>query len=267
MSSERLACLSAEVDPGRPTPAGVYDFLLGGTDHRPADRELTGRVLAARPDLPRLARANRDFLRRAVPFLVERRVCQFLDLGSGLPTAGNVHELVFEAQPAARVVYVDVDPAAVAHGRALLRGDPRVAVIEGDLRRPRDVLDVPVADGLLDLTEPVAVLLVSVLQFVADTDDPWAVLARLRETVPSGSHLVLAHPVVTGRSGPDDALAAIYRLSGTPVALRDLDAIVRFFDGWQVVEPGVVPVGGWRPDDPGDEPDEPSFYAGVAVKA
>jgi hypothetical protein len=264
---ERPAWVPADVDPGRPTSARLYDYLLGGTHHLPADRALAERALAARPDLARLARANRDFLRRAAHFLTGRRVRQFLDLGSGLPTAGNVHEVVFEVQPGARVVYVDLDPAAVAHGRALLAGDARVAVVQGDLRRPREVLDVPVADGLINLAEPVAVLLVSVLQFIADTDDPWAVLARLRETVPTGSHLVVVHPVVTGRSGPDDALAHVYRLAGTQVALRDLDAIVRFFDGWQVVEPGVVPVGEWRPAGPADEPDEPSFYAGVAVKA
>jgi S-adenosyl methyltransferase len=260
----------AEVDPGRPTAARMYDYLLGGSHNLPADRELVERALAARPDLAVLARANRAFLRRAARFLVGRGVRQFLDLGSGIPTEGNVHEIVLEASPRSRVVYVDVDPVAVAHGRALLAGERRVAVVEGDLRRPREVLDTPVADGLLDLSEPVAVLLVSVLQFVADTDDPWTVLSRLRETVPSGSHLALVHPVLTGRSGPDDALLEVYRRAGTPVVLRDVEAVRRFFDGWQLVEPGLVPVPDWRPEsaaDPAEPAPDPAFYAGVAVKA
>ena len=200
-----------EVDPGRPAAARMYDYLLGGSHNLPADRHLVERALAARPDLAALARANRAFLRRAVRFVAGRGLRQFLDLGSGIPTEGNVHEILREAAPRSRVVYVDVDPVAVAHARVLLAGERRVAVVEGDLRRPREVLDGPVGEGLLDLSEPVAVLLVSVLQFVTDTDDPWAVLSRLRETVPSGSHLVLAHPVLTGRSAPDDALLEVYR--------------------------------------------------------
>ncbi len=263
-----------DVDPGRPAAARMYDYLLGGSHNLPADRDLVERALAARPDLAALARANRAFLRRAVRFVAGRGLRQFLDLGSGIPTEGNVHEILREAAPRSRVVYVDVDPVAVAHARVLLAGERRVAVVEGDLRRPREVLDGPVGEGLLDLSEPVAVLLVSVLQFVTDTDDPWAVLSRLRETVPSGSHLVLAHPVLTGRSAPDDALLEVYRRAGMPVALRDVDAVRRFFDGWQLVEPGLVLVADWRPEpaevpgaEPADAVPDPAFYAGVAVKA
>lgn len=265
-NSARPPWVPEEVDPRCPTAARVYDYLLGGSHNLPSDRELVERALAARPDLAALARANRAFLRRAVRFIAGRGVRQFLDLGSGIPTEGNVHEILFEASPRSRVVYVDLDPAAVAHARTLLAGERRVGVVEGDLRRPREVLDVPVAEGLLDLSEPVAVLLVSVLQFLADTDDPWAVLSRLRETVPSGSHLALVHPVLTGRSGPDDALVEVYRRAGTSVALRDVEAVRRFFDGWQLVEPGLVPVPDWRPE-PGDTATDEAFYAGVAVKA
>jgi hypothetical protein len=263
---ERPAWVPAGVDPARPLSARLYDYLLGGSHHLPADRELAERLLAARPDLAARARSNRAFLRRAVRFLAGRGIRQFLDLGSGLPTAGNVHEIAQAVEPRSRVLYVDIDPVAVAHARALLGNRRRVRVVEGDLRRPREVLGDPAGDGLLDLAEPVAVLLVSVLQFVADTDDPWTVLARLRETVPSGSHLVISHPVLTGRSLPDDVLTETYRLTGTPVALRDVDAVTRFFDGWQLVEPGVVPVPRWRPEPGTVEPDV-SFYAGVAVKA
>ena len=192
--------LTASIDVERPSQARIYDYLLGGSLNFAADREAARQLIAMVPDVPLVAQANRAFLRRGVDFLARAGVRQFLDIGSGIPTRGNVHEIARQVAPDARVVYVDIDPVAVTHSRQILAGDDRTTAIQEDARHPEHILDHPDVHRLLDLTRPVAVLLVSVLHFIADSDDPAGILARLRKAVAPGSYLVLSH--VTSASRP-----------------------------------------------------------------
>ncbi|NRQ39193.1 hypothetical protein HII36_46340 [Nonomuraea sp. NN258] len=245
----------------------MYDYMLGGKDNYAVDRQAIDQLTAHIPAAVPLARANRAFLQRAVRHLADAGVRQFLDLGSGLPTQGNVHEIAREACPDAKVVYVDHDPVVAAHARALLEEEGRVAFVEADLLRPADVLAE--VDGFLDLDEPVAVLLVSILHFVQE--DPGPMVKVLREAVAPGSHLVLTH-AVSGLTGDDREEAAkdVYRGSSTGGATgRTLTEITAFFGDFEPVEPGLVPVGQWRPDTPvlvGDGSLPDYLYAGAARK-
>jgi len=256
------------IDVTTPNVARMYDFYLGGKDNYAVDREAAEQVLRVAPQAPALARANRAFLGRAVRFLVrEAGVRQFLDLGAGLPTQGNVHEVAREADPASRCVYVDNDPVVLTHGRALLTGVGGVAVVDGDLRRPADLLADPLLQAALDLSEPVAVLFVSVLHCLTDQEDPWEVVRALGEAVPSGSHLVVSH--ITAAEEPDAAQAgaAVYRRADSAMTLRPGEAIGRFFDGFELLEPGLVPLTDWRPDSTGPQRRLPAwFLCGVARK-
>src|SRR5689334_8693366 len=177
----------------RPNVARMYDYFLGGSHNFAVDRKAAAAVLAAVPGIRALARQNRNFLRRAVQYLAHQGVRQFLDLGSGIPTVGNVHEIAQRDAPGSRVVYVDIEPVAVSHSRTLLEDNPDTAVAQLDLRRPDQVLDSPEVRDLLDLTRPVAVLAVAVLHFLPDSDDPAGVLARYRDAVAPGSRLVVSH--------------------------------------------------------------------------
>ncbi|MCD0450485.1 SAM-dependent methyltransferase [Actinocorallia sp. API 0066] len=257
-----------DIDVTVPNVARMYDYYLGGKDNYAVDRETAARVLRAAPQTPALARANRAFLGRAVRHLVhEAGITQFLDLGAGLPTQGNVHEVAQEADPASRCVYVDNDPVVLAHGRALLTGVAGAAVLAGDLRRPADLLADLRHKATLDLTEPVAVLLVAVLHCLTDEEDPWKAVRAIGDAVPSGSHLVVSH--ITAAELPDaaEAGAAVYRRAGAAMTLRPRAAIARFFDGFDLLEPGLVPLTEWRPGPAGAPLGLPAwFLCGVAVK-
>jgi len=259
-----------EVNLDRPSVARVNDYLLGGAYNVTADRKLAEQLLGAVPDARRMARENRAFLARAVRFCIEAGVRQFLDLGSAIPTSGNVHQVAQSAAADARVLCVDVDPVAVALGKARLGGIAQVGVIQADLRRPDDILDYPDLRALLDLDEPIAVLLVSVLHFVSDADDPHAIVARLRDRITPGSHLVISHHTVDG-SRPDAmaAVADVGRQAGTPLTFRTRAEIARLFTGFHMVDPGLVWVPQWRPESP-DEADDwaqrSSILAGVGRK-
>jgi O-methyltransferase involved in polyketide biosynthesis len=255
------------VDTDTPSAARMYDYFLGGAHNFAADRLVARKVLGIRPAL--LAQANRSFLRRAVRFMVERGIDQFVDLGCGVPTVGNVHEIAQRYQPDARVVYVDTDPIAMMHARHLLAGDPRTVVLQQDLRRPDEIFGDRRVRLLLDPDRPVGVLAVAVLHFLTDADDPGGVLARIRELVPAGSHLAISHGTADGQPELVERVREIYRRTGNPPVTRTRAEVERLFGGWRLVEPGLVWMPDWRPEDTDDEqPPDPSFlYGGVAVKA
>ncbi len=245
------------VDADRPTAARIYDYLLGGFHNFAVDREVARAAIAAMPDVAVQARANRAFLHRAVRFLVQQGITQFLDLGSGIPTLGNVHEIARRNNPDARVVYVDIDPIAVAHGRHILADTAGVAVVQADLRRAEQLLAAPEARDTLRPDQPIAVLAVAVLHAVPDSDDPAGILARLRDALPTGSYLAIAHG--THDSRPEDAakLTALSSRTTTPLTTRTRDQIAAFFAGFDLVEPGLVWAPQWRPDPPQPAPEQP----------
>ncbi|MET9337706.1 SAM-dependent methyltransferase [Nonomuraea sp. NPDC003804] len=232
------------INPHIPSVARMYDYYLGGKDNFRADREAAEKVLAVVPETRQAARENRAFMQRAVRFLAGRGIRQFLDIGTGLPTQGNVHEV---AGPDARVVYVDNDPIVLTHARAILSGAEGVDVAQGDLRLPEAVLDSPEARRLLDFDEPVAILVVAVLHFVQDTDDPERIIGRLKERMAPGSYLVLSH-ACPNRPVESEDIASVYDLATAGIRLRDRAEVTPFFDGLELVEPGLVNVAEWRPE-------------------
>jgi S-adenosyl methyltransferase len=251
------------IDVEQPSAARIYDYLLGGSHNFAPDRDVARQAIAAMPDVPVQAHANRAFLRRAVQYLVEAGVRQFLDIGSGIPTLGNVHEVARQAAPDARVVYVDVDPVAVAHGRAILAGDGHATVIQEDLRHPERIVGHPDVKEVLDLTRPVAVLLVAILHVIPDTDDPYRIVAALRDAVPPGSWLAIAHGTHESRPEEAEKMRRISRKTTTPLILRDRAGVARFFTGWELVEPGLVWAPQWHPDSPGDVGEHPELAANL----
>ena len=252
-------------------PARVYDYWLGGKDNFPADRALAEMMIQAIPNMRGLAAANRAFLRRAVRYLAaEAGVRQFLDIGTGIPTSPNVHEVAQEVAPGARVVYVDNDPIVLAHARALLTSQDagETAFIMADLREPKSILDHPTLTSTLDLSQPVAVMLVAVLMYFRDTDDPnpFEMVATVMEPMPSGSYLAVTHP--TPDFNPEETAQAVAAAEAAGITLvpRPQAEIARFFSGLDVVDPGVTPVLSWRPDEPPDDPRSAYYWAGVARK-
>jgi hypothetical protein len=255
------------VDTKRANVARVYDYLLGGSHHFLADQDLGRSLAAVDPNVRAIARANRDFLGRAVRFLSSAGIRQFLDIGSGIPTQGNVHEA---AGPDAHVVYADIDPVAVAHSRAILAGHPNTAAIEADLRDPAAILGDATTRRLIDFRQPVGLLLVSVLPFLGDAEEPRHIVAVLRDALAPGSYLAICHATSHGRPAVTQAMDKVYRGSvqagGT---IRGRADILRFFHGFELVEPGLVNVPLWRPDSPADVPADPEQFwvlAGVGVK-
>lgn len=236
------------IDTETPSVARMYDYYLGGKHHYPADREAGDRVLAAFPQLPATLKANRGFLIRAVRFLAETGIEQFLDLGTGLPTQENVHQVARAANPAARVVYVDNDPVTLAHARALLANDQQTTVADADLRYPDQVLATPEVRELIDFDQPLGLLLVSVLHFVPDADDPAGIIARYRDVMASGSYI--AATIADTETGDPKALAQleeVYRNATSPIVFRSRTQIQSFFAGFDLVEPGLVGMPDWRP--------------------
>jgi hypothetical protein len=249
----------------------MYDVLLGGKDNFEADRAAVAKIMELEPDSPLVARRNRAYLRRAVRFLAgEMGVRQFLDIGSGLPTMDNVHEVAQEIAPAARVVYVDNDPVVLSHARALLASSPegKCDYIDCDVRDTEGILAQ--AQKTLDFSQPVAVMLLAILHFIPDEDDPWAIVGRLLATVPSGSYLVVSHAISDDLTDTQqEGLNAVY--AGTRsggVNQRSQAAIARFFDGLELAEPGLVETSAWRPPVAGSSqhPGKRLFYGGVARK-
>ncbi|WP_370416126.1 SAM-dependent methyltransferase [Streptomyces fradiae] len=269
---ERPAWAPPGIDISVPSVSRMYDFYLGGSHNFEVDREAARKAMEFLPGLPKIMQANRAFMRRAVRHAVDNDVTQFLDIGSGIPTFGNVHEVAQAASEAARVVYVDHDPVAVAHSRAVLGDDPRSAVVAADLRKPREILHSHEVTELLDLDRPVALLLVAVLHFLEDSDEPGAAVAELLEGLAPGSMLVLTHASYEGIPVPEEragGAVGVYRDIRNPLVMRSREEVTRFFDGTEIVEPGVVPMPLWRPDSPDEEEDPFAFsgFAGVGRKA
>lgn len=254
-----------DIDVERPSAARVYDYYLGGLHNFAADRAMAARAVADWPELPRIMQANRAFLRRAVRYLVAQGIDQFLDIGSGIPTVGNVHEVAQAARPDARVVYVDIDPVAVAHARALLADDPRTGVVQADMVDVDAVLDDPVTRSLLDLSRPVGLLVVALLHFVGDDRRPGAVLARYRDAIAPGSHLVVSHASADGAPDRADEHLSLYRRTATPMTMRSREEVAGLLDGFTLVEPGLVFLPQWRPEDPSAPLEHPERFTGYAA--
>ena len=254
----------------RPNVARVYDALLGGTHNFAADRELAQSLRDIDPQAETFARMNRAFLGRVVRFLAtEAGIRQFLDIGSGIPTEGNVHDVAHRIDPAARVLYVDNDPVAVAHAKAMLAGTERAAVVQADLRQPERLLAHEVVRDTLDFDQPVAVLLVSILHFVADDEDPAAILGRLRAALAAGSYLALSHATTEDRPDAVKAAAQAYERASAQATPRSYQEILDLLGGLELVEPGLVYLPQWRPtspDDVGDHPERCMMLAAVGRK-
>jgi S-adenosyl methyltransferase len=258
----------AEIDTSVAHPARVYDYWLGGKDNFAADREAGDRVLEATPGLRERVRANRAFLVRAVRYLAaEAGIRQFLDIGTGIPSANNTHEIAQQVAPDSRVVYVDNDPIVLTHARALLAGRPEGSIqyIDGDVRDVASIIGA--AAKTLDFTQPMALLLLGVLHLVQDAEGPYELVATLMDALPSGSYLVISHPASDIHPGQAEAQRRYNERVSTPQTLRTRAEVSRFFEGLDLVPPGLVYVHTWRPG-PDDivPPNGVSAYGGVARK-
>jgi hypothetical protein len=244
---------SGEINTRVAHPARIYDYYLGGKDNFRVDRETAEMALAATPAVRDMARQNRAYLQRVVRYLAgEAGIGQFLDIGTGLPTQGNVHEIAQSVAPDARAVYVDNDPIVLAHSRALLDA-PRTTVVLGDLRDPAAILAHPEVGKLLDFQRPMAVLLVAVLHFIQDRDDPGAIVATLRDAMAPGSYLAISHATMDVADAEPEVAAKVvraYQRSSSPVTLRSKLEIEAFFGDFELVDPGLQQIHQWRPDGP-----------------
>ena len=253
-------------------PARVYDYWLGGKDNFPADRALAEHIMQAIPTMRAMAAANRDFLVRAVRYLAEQAgIRQFLDIGTGIPTSPNVHEVAQAVAPDARVVYVDNDPIVLAHARALLKSQAAgaAAFILADLRQPRAILDHPTVQDTLDLSQPVALLMVAVLMYFRDSEEPnpYGMVTTMLERLPSGSYLAVSHPTAEFDAQAMAGAVAAAEQAGVTLVPRSQAETQALFTGLELVEPGVVPVLSWRPDgEPPADPHSAYYWAAVGRK-
>ncbi|MFI0371797.1 SAM-dependent methyltransferase [Actinomadura sp. 1N219] len=255
------------IDTSVPHVARIWNYWLGGKDNYPVDREVGDQILGMLPDVARLARASRLFLNRVVWHLAaEAGVRQFIDVGSGLPTVDNTHEVAQRAAPESKIVYVDHDPLVLRHARALLTSTPEgeTAYVHADLRDPDRILDA--AARTLDFDRPIAFTLMGVLEFIPDDDEAYAIVRRLMDAVPPGSHFAMSDGTNVVHGEASDRIVEVWNASGNaPLVLRTPEQLGRFFDGLEVLEPGVVPVTHWRPDG-GSEPNAVDAYGGVGRK-
>jgi S-adenosyl methyltransferase len=255
----------------QPHPARLYDYLLGGKDNYPADREAAEQAIADGIDLRAAARQNRAFLRRASHYLAaDAGIRQFLDIGTGIPTSPNLHEIVQAVGPESRVVYVDNDPLVLTHARALLTSTPqgRTAYLDADLRDPASILAAPELHHTLDLTRPVALSLFAILHFIPDDAGAYDIVRILVAALPAGSYLAISHGTADFDPGMHESVAR-YRAQGIPTQARSHDEIARFFDGLDLVDPGIEVLHRWRPDGPtppGITDATTSVYGAVARK-
>jgi hypothetical protein len=259
-----------EIDTGYAHSARIYNYWLGGKDNFAADKEAAEQAIAVNPGIVTDVRANRAFLTRVVHYLAAGcGVRQFLDIGTGLPTASNTHEVAQAADPAARIVYADNDPIVLAHARALLTSTPQGATdyLDADLRDTGSILRA--AAQTLDFGQPIALMLLIILHMIPDSDDPYGIVGTLVRALPSGSYLVLAHPASDIRAArmAEMTRRVNQRMSGPPATMRDRAAITRFFGGLDLLEPGVVQPQQWRPEPGALSPAQVTAWCGVARKA
>ncbi|MDN3359562.1 SAM-dependent methyltransferase [Actinomadura sp. DC4] len=239
---------SVTLDPDIPSVARMYDFFLGGKDNFASDRRAAEEVSRALPSVAGVARSNRLFLQRAVRFVAESGIDQFLDLGAGLPTQGNVHEIAQSVHADARVVYVDNDPVVSSHGRALLALDEQTAVVEADMRDPDAILGDPHVTKLIDFDRPLCVLFVAVLHFIPDQEDPAALVRRYRDALRPGGQVILSHAAVEERRNVEVGAAYRSASASSPFVARTREQVTSFLDGMEIVDPGVVLLHEWRPE-------------------
>jgi len=252
-----------------PHSARIYDYWLGGKDNFAVDRAVGEAMIQAIPGMRYMAGENRKFVHRAARELVATEgIRQFLDIGTGIPTRPNLHEIAQQIAPETRVVYVDNDPIVLVHARALMMSSSqgRSEYISADIRDPQSILTDSVLADSLDLTKPVGLTLIAVLMLLADEDDPWAKVAELRDALPPGSCLAITHP--TADFNPAEVKQAVAAATGAGMTLvaRPRDEVRRFFGDWQILEPGLVPVSAWRPDNPLENPEAAYYWAGIARK-
>ena len=257
----------AGVESRAPSVARMYDYYLGGKDNYQVDREAADRMIEVVPEIRQGMRENRAFLRRAVRFMARQGIRQFIDIGAGLPTVGNTHEIAHEIAPDARVVYVDNDPVVLVHARALLATEDNITVAAADMRRPAEVFEHPETTRLLDFDAPVGALMIAMAHFLTDEERP-RVMGYLHDALPSGSYLAATH--VTRDNHSADVVArgeAVYASTPTPLYVRTHAEIARLFDGFEMVEPGLVALDAWRPDPADPAPAATKWwYGGVGRK-
>jgi S-adenosyl methyltransferase len=252
-----------------PHSARIYDYWLGGKDNFAVDRAVGEAMIKAIPGMRYMAAENRKFVHRAARDLVaEQGINQFLDIGTGIPTRPNLHEIVQGVDPGARVVYADNDPIVLVHARALMisRPEGRSEYISADLRDPESILGDKTLRDTLDFSKPIGLTLIAILMLLSDEDDPWGKVAELRDAMPSGSCLAITHPTADFNAVEVGEAVAAARGAGMTLVARDRAAVARFFGDWEPLEPGIVPVSGWRPDEPGTSPEAAYYWAGVARK-
>jgi hypothetical protein len=248
-----------------PNAARMYDYALGGYHNFAVDREFVAQVEKVSPGAAEVGKANRAFVGRSVRWLVDAGIRQFLDIGSGIPTLGNVHEVAQAAAPESRVMYVDIDPVAVAHSEMILAGNPLAKVIHADVRKPAEILYHDAVTELLDFGRPVAVLMNAVLHFVADEDDPAGIVAQVRQTLVGGSYVTISHGNRVGPgSDEQDNIEEVYQRTPTGMNLRTVTEVAALLAGLELIDPGVVPVTDWHPDPDDDTPPQTAVVAAVA---
>lgn len=251
-----------EIDTSKANVARVYDYWVGGDHNFQSDRDLARTIIALDPNIRATMRANRAFLGRAVRFLAgEAGIRQFLDIGSGIPTANNVHQVAQDTAPGSRIVYVDKDDVVVAHSRLILADNPDATVVQADVREPAKILADPGTQLLLDFSQPVALFLVAVLHFIPDNEQAQRIVAELRDALAPGSYLVICHTCRDQQPGLASSFENVYnkRVAGELI-MRSRDEIARLCDGFTLLEPGLVWIPQWRPDSPDDVPEDPSKY-------
>ena len=267
-TAEQLRNVARSIDPSVAHIARIQDYWLGGKDHFEADRIAGDEAIAQLPDMVASVRNTRAFLGRTVRFLTEERgIRQFLDVGTGIPTAANTHEVAQRVAPDSRIVYVDNDPMVLAHARALLTStaEGKCSYIDADIRDPDKILAD--AGEVIDFTRPVAVVLMAVLQFVPDADDPYGLVRRLMAAMPDGSYLVISHPAADIQAAAMAGMATrLNKLMAQQVKPRSKAEVTAFFDGLDLVEPGVIRCPEWRPDRPEDAAGKSTMWGGVAEK-
>jgi hypothetical protein len=257
------------VDITQPNMARSYDYWLGGSHNFAIDREYARQIMSVLPEVRLIAQANRAFMQRAVRHMLDKGVRQFLDIGSGIPTLGNVHEVAQRIDSDARVVYVDIDPIAVAHSEQLLADNPNGTAVQQDLTQVDEIINHPKVAAMLDFSQPVGLLMVSVLHVVSPQDDPFGKMAMYRDVLAPGSFVAITHATDDHHGEAMNEARKLSQRTPTPGTLRSHAEILRFFDGLDLIDPGLVWVAEWRaefPDDFSDDGKTTGFYAGVGRK-
>jgi SAM-dependent methyltransferase len=265
MTEDELARRGIDLD--KPNAARVYDYILGGALNYAVDRVFAEQVLTAQPNARERAQLNRQWLRRAIRFGMDQGIRQFLDIGSGMPTVGHVHEVAQAADPTSRVVYVDNEPVAVAHSEIVLEDNENAAMVYADAEFPDDVLEHDTTEMMLDLDQPVMVVMALFVHFIPDERDPARLIAAYRDALAPGSYLAMSSATHERQSDETARAVAMYQKSSNPVIPRSEDELRALVDGFEIVDPGIVFIPQWRPDSPEDIPADPSACGGLALVA